>query len=60
MNGPMKIAWALIGFVVVLGVVLWVVSGRPVFAVFVGLGVVTALGAWWTGRSESQSKKEIP
>jgi dolichol kinase len=56
----MKIAWGLIGFVVVLGLVLWLVSGKPVFAVFVVLGAVTAVGAWLTGRSEQKSKKEIP
>ena len=60
MNGPMKIAWGLIAFVVVLGLVLWLVTGRAVFAVFVVLGAVTALGAWLTGRSEQKSKKEIP
>jgi dolichol kinase len=58
-NGPMKIAWGLIGFVVVIGLVLWLVTGRPVFAVFVVLGAVTAVGAWLTGRSEHNSK-EIP
>ena len=58
MNGALKAAWLLTAFVVVLGVVLWVVTGNAVFAVFVGLGVVTAIGAWLTGRSEA--KKETP
>ena len=62
MNGPMKVAWGLIGFVIVLGLVLWVVTGHAVFAVFVVLGLVTGVGAWFTGRSESKSatKKEFP
>ena len=60
MNGPMRIAWVLVAFVIALGAVLWAVSGRAVFAVFVVLGVVTGVGAWLTGRSESTSKKEIP
>jgi dolichol kinase len=59
-SGPLKVAWGLVGFVIVLGLVLWVITGRPVFAVFVVLGVVTGVGAWVTGRAERQSKKEIP
>jgi hypothetical protein len=50
-NGPLKAAWALTAFVVAMGAVLWVVTGRPVFAVFIVLGLVTAVGAWLTGRS---------
>ena len=51
MNGPLKAAWALTAFVVVVGAVLWAVSGRPAFAVFIVLGLLTGAGAWVTGRS---------
>ena len=51
MNGVMKAAWALIAFVIVVGAVLWATTGRVVFAVFIGLGVLTAAGAWFTGRT---------
>jgi dolichol kinase len=50
-NGPLKAAWALTAFVIVVGAVLWLVTGRAVFAVFIVLGVLTALGAWLSGRS---------
>jgi Flp pilus assembly protein TadB len=62
MSGALKAAWVLTAFVVVVGVVLWVVTGRAVFAVFIVLGLLTAVGAWLTGRAEStsKSKKEIP
>jgi hypothetical protein len=42
MNAALKAAWALTAFVVLAGVVLWIVTGRPVFAVF---------GALVTGRT---------
>ncbi|MCU1616307.1 MAG: uncharacterized protein JWO98_3847 [Frankiales bacterium] len=51
MTGPLKAAWVLTGFVVLAGVVLWPVTGRPVFAVFIVLGLLTAVGAVITGRS---------
>ncbi len=51
MNGALKAAWALTAFVVLVGAVLWLVTGRPVFAVFIVLGVLTGVGAWFTGRS---------
>ena len=51
MNGAMKAAWALTAFVVVAGVVLWLVTGRAVFAVFLVLGLLTGVGAWLTGRA---------
>ena len=54
MNGALKAAWALTAFVVVAGVVLWLVTGRSVFAVFVVLGVLTGAGAWLTGRTGPQ------
>ena len=51
MNGPLKAAWALTGFVVVVGLIGWIVTGEVFFAVFIVLGLLTALGAWLTGRS---------
>ena len=51
MNGALKAAWGLTAFVVVAGVVLWLVTGRAVFAVFLVLGLLTGVGAWLTGRS---------
>jgi dolichol kinase len=51
MNGAMKAAWVLTAFVVVAGLVLWIVTGKAVFAVFLVLGLLTGLGAWLTGRS---------
>ncbi len=51
MNGALKAAWALTAFVVIAGLVGWIVTGRPVFAVFLVLGVLTAVGAVLTGRS---------
>jgi uncharacterized membrane protein len=59
-SGALKAAWALTAFVIVVGVVLWLVTGHAVFAVFIVLGLLTAVGAWLTGRSENASKKEIP
>jgi dolichol kinase len=50
-NGPLKAAWALTAFVVVAGLVLWIVTGKAVFAVFLVLGLLTGAGAWVTGRS---------
>ena len=51
MNGALKAAWALTAFVVLAGLVLWLVTGRAVFAVFIVLGLLTGAGAWFTGRS---------
>jgi dolichol kinase len=66
-SGALRAAWALTAFVVVAGVVLWVVTGRPVFAVFIVLGVLTGIGAWVTGRSAAgtttaptSSKEDTP
>jgi hypothetical protein len=50
-NGALKAAWYLTAFVVLAGVVLWITTGRPVFAVFIVLGVLTGVGALLTGRS---------
>ncbi|MGY1841800.1 MULTISPECIES: hypothetical protein [unclassified Modestobacter] len=51
MNGPMKAAWGLTAFVIVAGAVLWAVTGQAIFAAFIVLGVLTAIGAWFTGRT---------
>ena len=51
MNGALKAAWALTALVAVAGIVLWLVTGKAVFAVFLVLAVLTAVGAWLTGRS---------
>jgi dolichol kinase len=51
MNGALKAAWALTAFVIVAGVVGWLVTGRVVFAVFIVLGLLTAVGAVLIGRS---------
>jgi hypothetical protein len=53
-SGALKAAWALTAFVVVAGLMGWLVTGRPVFAVFVVLGLLTGLGAVLTGRSASK------
>ncbi|SDE20146.1 hypothetical protein SAMN05660485_00141 [Blastococcus fimeti] len=52
MSAALKAAWALTAFVIVGGIVGWIASGRPVFAVFLVLGVLTAAGAVATGRAE--------
>ena len=41
MTGPLKAAWGLVLFVIVVGIVGWATSGRAVFAVFIVLGVLT-------------------
>ena len=51
MNGPLKAAWVLTAFVVLAGAVLWIVTDKPAFAVFIVLGLLTGAGAWITGRS---------
>ena len=51
MTGPLKAAWVLTAFVVVAGLVLLLVTGEVVFAVFIVLGLLTGVGAWVTGRS---------
>ncbi len=45
MNGALKAAWGLTAFVILAGIVGWIVSGRVVFSVFIVLGVLTAVGA---------------
>jgi dolichol kinase len=51
-SAPLKAAWGLTAFVIVAGVVGWIATDRAVFAVFLVLGVLTALGAVVTGRAE--------
>ena len=63
MNGALKAAWALTAFVVVAGLVLWIATGRAVFAVFIVLGVLTAAGAAFALRpapDRSPSKEDPP
>ena len=57
MNGALKAAWALTAFVVIAGLVGWIVTGRPVFAVFLVLGALTAVGALMTGRTASKENR---
>jgi hypothetical protein len=54
MNGALKAAWALTAFVVLAGIGFWIGTGRPVFAVFIVLGVLTGIGAVLTGRTGSK------
>ena len=51
MNGALKAAWALTAFVVLVGLIGWIVTGEVFFAVFIVLGLLTAVGAVVTGRS---------
>ncbi|SFT75543.1 hypothetical protein SAMN05660657_02868 [Geodermatophilus amargosae] len=60
MNGALKAAWGLVAFVVAAGLVLWLVTGEVVFAVFIVLGVLTGLGAWLTGRSTTPKRGPTP
>jgi high-affinity Fe2+/Pb2+ permease len=55
MNGALKAAWALTAFVVLAGIVGWIATGRAVFAVFIVLGVLTAVGAVLAGRTAPQN-----
>ncbi|TQN41774.1 hypothetical protein FHU33_1154 [Blastococcus colisei] len=62
MNGALKAAWALTAFVILAGIVGWIVTDRAVFAVFIVLGVVTAAGALLALRpaSDRPARKEGP
>ena len=51
MNGALKAAWGLTAFVVLVGLVGWIATGEAFFAVFIVLGLLTAVGAWLSGRS---------
>ena len=57
MNGALKAAWGLTAFVVLAGIVGWIVTDRAVFAVFIVLGVLTAAGALLTGRTASKENR---
>jgi dolichol kinase len=59
-TGALKAAWGLTAFVILAGVVLWAVTGRAVFAVFIVLGLLTAVGAWFSGRTDSTPKDTTP
>jgi hypothetical protein len=50
-NGALKAAWGLTAFVVLVGVIGWIATGEVFFAVFIVLGLLTAAGAWLSGRS---------
>jgi dolichol kinase len=56
-NGALKAAWGLTAFVILAGLVGWIVTDRPVFAVFIVLGVLTAVGALVTGRTASKENR---
>ena len=60
MNGALKAAWGLTAFVVLAGIVGWIVTDRAVFAAFIVLGVLTGIGAVVTGRAERSTSKEDP
>ncbi|PWW23169.1 hypothetical protein JD79_02335 [Geodermatophilus normandii] len=60
MTGALKAAWGLVAFVVLAGLVLWLVTDRAVFAVFIVLGVLTGIGAWVTGRSTAPKGGPTP
>ena len=57
MSGALKAAWGLTAFVILAGIVGWIVTGRAVFAVFLVLGVLTAAGAVLTGRAERDATR---
>jgi dolichol kinase len=58
MTGVLKLAWGLTGFVVLAGIVGWIATGRAVFAVFLVLGLLTAMGAWTAGRTPVRPREE--
>lgn len=60
MSGALKAAWGLTVFVIVAGALGWILTGRVVFAVFIVLGVFTAIGALVTGRTERAASKGEP
>ena len=60
MSGTLKAAWLLTAFVILAGAAGWLITGRAVFAVFIVLGVLTAVGALLTGRAERAASKEEP
>lgn len=58
MNGPLKAAWALTAFVVLVGLIGWIATGEAFFAVFIVLGLLTAVGAWLSGRSTGPKEND--
>ena len=62
MNGALKAAWALTAFVIVAGILGWILTGRVVFAIFIVLGVLTGAGAVFAFRTspDRPSSKEGP
>jgi hypothetical protein len=58
-NGALKAAWGLTAFVILAGIVGWIVTDRAVFAVFIVLGVLTAAGAAFALRTPP-ARKEGP
>ncbi len=62
MNGALKAAWALTAFVILAGIVGWIVTGKIVFAIFIFLGVLTGAGAAFAFRTspDRPSSKEGP
>jgi dolichol kinase len=56
-SAPLKAAWGLTAFVIVAGIVGWLVTDRAIFAVFLVLGVLTAVGAVVTGRAEKAAAR---
>ncbi len=60
MNGALKAAWALTAFVVLVGLIGWIVTGEVFFAVFIVLGLLTAVGAVLTGRSRPDGRSTGP
>ncbi len=60
MNGALKAAWALTAFVVLVGLIGWIVTGEVFFAVFIVLGLLTAVGAVLTGRPRPDGRSTGP
>ena len=60
MTGPLKAAWALTVFVIVVGIVGWATSGRAVFAVFIVLGVLTGGAAALAFRTAPRAARATP
>jgi hypothetical protein len=59
-NGALKAAWALTAFVVLVGLIGWILTGEVFFAVFIVLGLLTAVGAVLTGRSQPDGRSTGP
>ena len=60
MNGALKAAWGLTAFVIVAGIVGWIVTGRAVFAVFIALGVLTGAAALFAFRTPPATGQPTP